>query len=198
MLLHDSPKKKVSFADDFGGNLVTIHCITEISEHLLEKSLLITYDPFPTKWLIKQASKGKQKTPFKNISRPNIPPRQIGFQQPSSDYLRFQKNLEKKNVALENVVLKSNPDRIFGTIKVKNLAYEKSVFVRVSFDKWQSNSDIQAVYKYSNSAMFDTFEFEFEIPPFRPNESHIEFAVCYECCNVEHWDSNNGNNYVIL
>lgn len=117
MLLHDSPKKKVSFADDFGGNLVTIHCITEISEHLLEKSLLITYDPFPTEWLIKQASKGKQETPFKTISRPNIPPRQIGFQQPSSDYLRFQKNLEEKNVALENVVLKSNPDRIFGTIK---------------------------------------------------------------------------------
>src|SRR3569623_1484686 len=87
-LIPSSPKKKVSFADDFGDSLVTIHCIAEDTESLALEPLTITYDPFPTKWLLKQVSTEKNKKPLMAIPlNPFIHRKQIGFQQPCNDYI---------------------------------------------------------------------------------------------------------------
>jgi hypothetical protein len=68
----------------------------------------------------------------------------LNFSQPSSDYFKFRKQLEENCVSLENVLLKGF--EINGTIKVKNISFEKSVFLRCSFNKWQTHEDFPASY----------------------------------------------------
>ena len=66
----------------------------------------------------------------------------LNFSQPASNYFRFRKQLEESSVSLENVLLKGF--EINGTIKVKNINFEKYVFLRCSFDKWQTHEDFPA------------------------------------------------------
>ncbi len=68
----------------------------------------------------------------------------LNFSQPSSNYYRFRKQLEESCVSLENVLLKGFD--INGTIKVKNINFEKYVFLRCSFDKWKTYEDFPASY----------------------------------------------------
>lgn len=68
----------------------------------------------------------------------------LNFSQPASDYFKFRKSIEENFVSLENVLLKGFD--INGTIKVKNIKFEKEIFVRCSFDKWQSFEDFPAIY----------------------------------------------------
>lgn len=122
----------------------------------------------------------------------------LDFPQPSSDYLQFRQNLEKNLVSLEHCVLKEKA--FAGTIKVKNVSFEKSVTLRVTFDSWRSNLDVCCEYVKDTypSSYCDTFSFEVPLPAeLRPNE-HVEFAVCYRVDGKEHWDSNQGKNYLIV
>lgn len=45
-------------------------------------------------------------------------------------------------MSLENVIVKDEDSLVVGTIKVKNVGFEKEVVVRVTFDDWQSQQDI--------------------------------------------------------
>jgi hypothetical protein len=56
---------------------------------------------------------------------------QLNFAQPASDYLKFRSTVERQNVGLENVVLKNDLCKITGTVKVKNIAFDKQVCFRV-------------------------------------------------------------------
>lgn len=133
-----------------------------------------------------------------------------------------------------------------GTVKVKNLSFEKSVTLRLSFDDWSTFEDHPCLYKqhrasHSNSVrtadLFDTFEFDVELEP-DPNSppqqqpgasaqqqqtsidsvllknseaattseaakleqprERAQFCVCFKCDNGEYWDSNGGQNYVLI
>ncbi|KAM7392282.1 hypothetical protein PAMA_007410 [Pampus argenteus] len=122
----------------------------------------------------------------------------LDFTQPSSDYLHFRQSLERNHVSLERCVLKEKA--LSGTVKVKNLTFEKSVKLRVTFDSWKSHTDVACVYMKDAylSSYSDTFSFQVSLPDnLRPYE-HIEFAVCYEVGGCEYWDSNQGKNYRIL
>lgn len=122
----------------------------------------------------------------------------LDFAQPSSDYLQFRRSLESNLVCLERCVLR---ERAFaGTVKVKNVSFEKSVKLRVTFDSWASQADVDCVYvrdSYPN-AYSDTFSFEVPLPAQLPPHHRVEFAVCYSEGGREHWDSNHGNNYGIV
>ncbi|KAM9338523.1 protein phosphatase 1 regulatory subunit 3B [Symphorus nematophorus] len=122
----------------------------------------------------------------------------LDFTQPSSDYLRFRQSLEKNYVCLEHCVLKEKA--LAGTVKVKNVSFEKSVKLRVTFDSWKSHTDVDCVYMKDTypSSYSDTFSFSVCLPDgLRPHE-HVEFAVCYEVAGREYWDSNSGENYRIV
>lgn len=122
----------------------------------------------------------------------------LDFPQPSSDYLRFRQSLERNLVCLEHCVLKEKA--LAGTIKVKNVSFEKSVKLRVTFDTWKSHKDIDCVYMkdtYPN-AHSDTFSFRVSLPDELKAHERVEFAICYEVDGREHWDSNHGNNYRIV
>ncbi|XP_068191247.1 protein phosphatase 1 regulatory subunit 3B [Antennarius striatus] len=122
----------------------------------------------------------------------------LDFTQPSSDYLRFRQTLETNLVCLEHCVLKEKA--IAGTVKVKNVTYEKSVKLRVTFDSWKSHTEVNCLYVKDTypSSYNDTFSFQVSLPDeLRPHES-IEFAVCYEVAGREYWDSNQGENYKVI
>ncbi|XP_040915251.1 protein phosphatase 1 regulatory subunit 3B [Toxotes jaculatrix] len=122
----------------------------------------------------------------------------LDFAQPSSDYLHFRQSLERNHVCLEHCVLKEKA--LAGTIKVKNLSFEKSVKLRVTFDTWKSHSDVDCVYVKDTypSSYSDTFSFEVSLPADLQPHERVEFAVCYEVGGHEYWDSNHGNNYRIV
>ncbi|KAM4527131.1 protein phosphatase 1 regulatory subunit 3B [Odontesthes bonariensis] len=122
----------------------------------------------------------------------------LDFTQPSSDYLLFRQSLEKNLVSLEHCMLKEKA--FAGTVKVKNVSFEKAVKLRVTFDTWKSHTDVGCEYMKDTypSSYSDTFSFEVPLPAnLRPHE-HVEFAVCYEVDGSEHWDSNQGKNYCIV
>uniref|UniRef100_A0A915JP72 CBM21 domain-containing protein n=1 Tax=Romanomermis culicivorax TaxID=13658 RepID=A0A915JP72_ROMCU len=144
----------------------------------------------------------------------------LDFKQPASDYMRFRVKLEAKNVALENVLVdnvkeslnfpfsnhikcrESNLDdgsSLNGTIKVKNLSFEKFVFVRYTTDQWKTFRDESAQYVKPSSKhtsrpdLIDTFRFDFPIPEDDILHPNLEFCVCFRLSNREFWDNNNEN-----
>ncbi|XP_036385739.1 protein phosphatase 1 regulatory subunit 3B isoform X1 [Megalops cyprinoides] len=122
----------------------------------------------------------------------------LDFSQPSSDYLLFRQRLESQRVCLEHCTLKERA--LAGTVKVKNLSFEKSVKVRITFDTWKSYTDVECQYvkdTYTGTDR-DTFSFEVSLPDqVRPHE-RIEFAISYEAKGHTYWDSNQGENYRII
>lgn len=122
----------------------------------------------------------------------------LDFTQPSSDYLRFRESLEKNYVCLEHCVLKEKT--FAGTIKVKNVSFEKSVKLRVTFDTWKSHTDVNCEYIKDTypSAYSDTFSFQVSLPAELKLHERVEFAICFEVGGREYWDSNHGSNYRII
>lgn len=125
------------------------------------------------------------------------------FSQPASDYLEFRRRLDEGFVSLENVIVKESAETVIGTVKVKNINFEKEVFVRCSADSWMTQEDTFCTYiSNSNPAIpgsvkviYDTFSFKLTLPP---RSRKIEFCVCYRSDGKEFWDSNGGKNYVIV
>ena len=181
-----SSKKRVTFADHNGGVLTLIKYLTES-----------TYEPpkcLTSKNFLHDLMKNM------NISSPEKEQAdeeklELKFDQPVANYVKFKEKLEKDNVALENVAVKDQ-NCIHGTVKVKNIAFEKVVTIRVTFDDWKSYSEtpcdyVKSAYEIGN---FDTFQFNMQVPQYSDS---IQFCVCFKCAHEEFWDSNRGLNYII-
>ncbi|XP_043222005.1 protein phosphatase 1 regulatory subunit 3B-B-like isoform X2 [Amphibalanus amphitrite] len=176
-------KKRVVFADDRGQPLVQIRRMREPSH-------------MPPRWTsrflrhvtgVEAASSAPQEPRFR-----------LDFPQPAADYSRFCERLDANSVALEHAVYKEAEDRLTGTIKVKNLHFEKVVFVRVSENNWRTSRDVAATYVAAASGgaagatLYDRFKFEL---PLTSTTSRLDFCVCFRCPLGEFWDNNNGANY---
>lgn len=172
-------KKQVSFADHKGLALTRVKVFSEF-----EDSIDI---PLNIQELLRSALRVSDKDALV-----------LDFVQPSSDYLLFRHRLEQNYVCLEHCTLKERA--LAGTVKVKNLSFEKSVKLRVTFDTWKSHADVECQFMkntYTDEDR-DTFAFEVSLPSeARPHEG-IEFAILYEVAGVQHWDSNEGQNYGIV
>lgn len=118
-------------------------------------------------------------------------------------------------------------DKIKGEIIVANLAMEKRVIIRYSFDEWKSWNEIDATFSRSMIALkVDRFVFEISIPalsllvlPMQSCESmqsmplisslesssltemerriQLEFACRFECGGNVWWNNNKNQNYKI-
>ena len=111
-------------------------------------------------------------------------------------YLRdFWDQLRENCVKLENVVI--DHLKCFATVKVKNLGYEKDVFVRYTLNNWKTYQDLPAYYlKDSNSGYADTFAFELNVPD-KDEVQEVCFSIAFRCMEQEFWDNNNNKNYCI-
>ncbi|KAI9488601.1 putative phosphatase regulatory subunit-domain-containing protein [Zychaea mexicana] len=88
---------------------------------------------------------------------------------------------------------------VVGNCHVVNLAFEKHVTVRYTFDNWTTFTDIDAMYRESlaDSAM-DRFAFEFPWDTTATTKNHeqsLQFALRYFVNGMEFWDNNDGDNY---
>lgn len=174
------PKKHVSFADHKGLALVMVKMFSEFD------------DPIAVPLSIQELF-----TSTLNISHQESE-LVLDFSQPSSDYMHFRERLERDFVCLEHCVLKGHT--LCGTVKVKNLSYEKSVTLRITFDSWKSHADMDCLYvldMYSGTG-WDTFSFETDLPELVTSHEQIEFAIFYMVNGNTHWDSNHGQNYKII
>lgn len=170
-------KKQVTFADHKGQSLTQVKVFSQFSDPIL----------IPLNVQLALSSAVPLRTEEDRLV--------LDFPQPSSDYLLFRQSLERNFVCLEHCVLKDRA--LAGTVKVKNLSFEKSVRLRVTFDAWKSHADVDCAYVRDAypSSYSDTFSFEVSLPEELPPHECVEFAVCYEVDGRQHWDSNHGHNY---
>jgi len=106
-------------------------------------------------------------------------------------------------------------DRLVGSVAVRNLAFEKTVTVRCTFDGWASYVNVRAVYARSERAIrrseptqalvtvdFDVFEFSVNLPvrwrAIRGDRPRVELAVRYDVDGMTFWDNNAGQNYELV
>lgn len=180
----EKTKKKVVFADDRGLALEQIKFMTEPSH-------------VPPYWA------------FKIITSPILERKpapqpvdlwETRFVQPASDYIEFRRRITEECVALENVIVKQNECAVDGTVKVKNLDFNKEVFIRCSSDGWTTSEDTFCAFvecgplNQNRTSVYDTFGFRLQLPI---HSRRLDFCVCFKCKDVEYWDSNNGKNYTI-
>ncbi|EMD34337.1 carbohydrate-binding module family 21 protein [Gelatoporia subvermispora B] len=102
------------------------------------------------------------------------------------------------DVALEEWTLSQDGSAAHGTIRVRNLAFEKWVAVRFTLDWWQTTSEVTAKYISSLSdGSADRFSFTIRLADLlsRIEEKTLFLAVRYVVAGREIWDNNRGENY---
>ncbi|XP_074151961.1 protein phosphatase 1 regulatory subunit 3C [Sminthopsis crassicaudata] len=176
-------KKRVVFADSKGLSLTAIHVFSDFQE---EPVWDLQFDLLDL---------GDITTGLKLHEEKNLI---LDFPQPSTDYLSFRNHLQKNLVCLENCSLQEKA--LTGTVKVKNVSFEKKVQVRITFDTWKTYTDVDCVYMknvYGGSDT-DTFSFSIDLPLVIPTQEKIEFCISYNSGGHIFWDNNEGQNYKIV
>ncbi|XP_042344238.1 protein phosphatase 1 regulatory subunit 3C-B-like [Plectropomus leopardus] len=123
----------------------------------------------------------------------------LGFPQPSADFQAFRAKLAESMVILENCSL--TEQAIQGTVRVRNISFQKEVLIRITFDSWQSYRDVPCTYvkKRFGGPQTDIFEFDIAVPKVLDAKRKIEFCLSYlpGGHSEPFWDNNNGQNYSI-
>jgi len=106
--------------------------------------------------------------------------------------------VKQKKVVLREVDI--SPDLVIGTVVVGNVSsqHKKNVFVRCTYNDWNSFLDIPAGHLSSDdSASTSSFSFAVGVPRDFVKGDKLEFAVGYTGMGRIYWDNNEGNNYII-
>ena len=101
------------------------------------------------------------------------------------------------HVILESLVMAPDAKSVRGVVRVDNLAFEKWVAVRFTFDNWQTVSEVSGEYLESLSDKQDRFSFTIKLQDLYSSlENRVAFlAVRYTVGGREIWDNNDGDNY---
>ena len=104
-----------------------------------------------------------------------------------------------KQVLLECLYTKDSI--AYGTVRVHNCAYDKNVFIRLTYDEWETSNDIQAWHSMHNPHdNTDAFTFQITLSKFYDDligPKRVIFAVCLQAMSQDFWDNNQGWNYVL-
>ncbi|KFO34265.1 protein phosphatase 1 regulatory subunit 3A [Fukomys damarensis] len=172
-----SGSRRVSFADSFGFNLVSIKEFDSWELPSISTDFELRKDIFHTEECIL--------SPL--------------FDLPSSKEDLMQQ-LQVRKAILESTEYPPGSTSMKGIIRVLNVSFEKLVYVRMSLDDWQTYYDILAQY-VPDSCDGETDQFSFKIslvPPYQKDGSKIEFCIRYETSMGTFWSNNNGANYILL
>ncbi|PVF98326.1 hypothetical protein CPB86DRAFT_797456 [Serendipita vermifera] len=129
-----------------------------------------------------------------------------------------RERLGELDVRLQSIALSKDARSIEGSIIVRNLAFEKWVAVRFTFDAWATTSEVTARYVKSadeDDHVVDLFEFAIRLPDVlvvlarrhrrygrdakgeNLEERRLMFALKYIAAGREMWDNNYGQNYQV-
>ena len=185
-------KKKVSFADDQGCDLTEVRIANEPSDMppVLRPDVLEKLEQS----LSGELTCSNTDSTCTFLQTPPLMLSLINFQQPAADYLSFRGKVERLGVSLENIM--THDCRVAGTVKVKNLAYVKTVHIRYTYDDWKTFKDESTQHVIFTKTLYETFSFEFDVP--KVKQAVLEFAVCYNADGKEYWDNNDGKNYKVI
>lgn len=117
------------------------------------------------------------------------------FQQPAA-LGGFLDIIRDRHVSLENAAVTDPVTMtIAGSVRVRNLDFHKSVYIRYTTDSWRTYSDLQANYVENSCDGFsDKFTFTVFGNAMQVGE-RIEIAVRFHCKGQILWDNNYGSNY---
>ncbi|KAF9265864.1 hypothetical protein L218DRAFT_832699, partial [Marasmius fiardii PR-910] len=103
------------------------------------------------------------------------------------------------DVVLEELKLLPELSSVVGRVRVKNLAYQKWVAARFTFDAWQTTSEVTAKYVESASGNVDIFTFVIKLTDMlaRLEEKTMVVAIRYNINGREIWDNNGGKDYLV-
>lgn len=113
-------------------------------------------------------------------------------------------NLRKQlPVRLERTYLSADKQNLLGKIAVQNLAFQKKVIIRFTFDYWQTVSEVSAEYnsdvrKKQREENVDSFTFKIKLHDLANLETKTLF-MCIRYCvgGKELWDNNHGMNFQV-
>lgn len=105
----------------------------------------------------------------------------------------FHERFNHQCVALERCGTRDRA--VTGIILVKNIEFEKHVFVRYTLDHWKTSCDVETNYvPNSNDGVTDRFTFFLSLPKAC---KEMEFAVRFQTSSEEYWDNNQNRNYKV-
>lgn len=110
--------------------------------------------------------------------------------------LDFIWRVQEKKVLLENCSVNDSDNSVHGSIRVENLAFDKKVIIRYTFDNWLSHQDLTASFESSVSdGATDRFQFAIYLPDSFESGNFLQFSIKYSSNNHIFWDNNFGSNY---
>lgn len=176
-------KKRVVFADMKGMSLTAIHVFSNFDDDFYQKNDELQFDL------------SDLEAATLDLKITTRQPLALDFKQPSVDYLDFRNRLLQNSVCLESCSLLERS--LSGTIKVRNIGFEKSVLVRITYDSWSSFTDVDCTYMNNvySCQDTDTFTFSLELPAQVQPQKRVEFCICYRAQGQSFWDNNDGANY---
>ena len=120
----------------------------------------------------------------------------ICFPQPGA-LENFTQKVMANKLCLENCIIADLS--ITGIVRVANIGFHKVVRIRYSINNWVTFYDVMASYvQKSCDGPTDRFSFTISAPATVGPGSRIEFCISYTVNDTVYWDSNDGQNYVIL
>ncbi|XP_068161510.1 protein phosphatase 1 regulatory subunit 3A-like isoform X2 [Antennarius striatus] len=176
-----SAGKKVSFADTTGGDLV------DVKEFVANDS----EEEDSSRWEEEEAKYRKpQRDPTYHV--------RAEFDAPADGALLRAVRTNKVEVEQISEV-ENEPLAFSGVIRVLNISFHKSVYIRSTMDRWATYFDHPAEYvQGSNDGDTDRFSFKLSFaPPYTTHGSRIEFVVRYETSDGDYWANNSSMNYVV-
>ncbi|KAG8296263.1 hypothetical protein J6590_060260 [Homalodisca vitripennis] len=184
-------KKIVRFADVLGLDLADV-------KTFLDEVPTVPKSAFEDLHGIEMSSSPVTESPIATVTVVTPQPEKILvilFQQPSVQP-NFLDRVRENNVCLENAfVSDTSLFAISGFVRVKNIDFHKSVYIRYSIDNWRSFSDLQARYVPDSCDGFsDKFAFMLYAHTLNVGQ-RLEFAVRFHAAGAQFWDSNGGVNY---
>ncbi|XP_061762701.1 protein phosphatase 1 regulatory subunit 3C-B-like [Nerophis ophidion] len=182
--------KRVVFADSKGWSLAEVRVFSNEEEHA-------DLDPLPSlQGLWSMTEDGYSCTVSTCCPGTQLT---LGFPQPSANFQAFRAKLAESMVTLENCTVTEQALR--GTVRVRNVSFQKDVRVRITFDSWQSYRDVPCTYLQQRfgGPQTDIFEFDIAVPKVLDAKRKIEFCLSYSPGERgdTFWDNNNGQNYTI-
>ncbi|XP_078286348.1 protein phosphatase 1 regulatory subunit 3A-like [Rhinoraja longicauda] len=124
---------------------------------------------------------------------------QLDFTLPSSP-AELWARLREQGVELEAISRQADPLSVAGTVRVLNDAFQKSVQVRATHDRWRSHYDHPAGHlETAPDGGSDLFAFTLAFPrPCAARGAGMEFVVRYQTPAQVRWDNNRGDNYRLV
>ncbi|KAL0962698.1 hypothetical protein UPYG_G00344190 [Umbra pygmaea] len=173
-------RRKVSFADAFGLDLVYIKEFDSTDQTGGEG----TDTPEPMVKVNKEVDEYFLSSLFTVPSSPE----------------ELEQRLQDQKLELESIELLPGTTTLRGIVRVSNLCYNKSLYVRITLDSWKTYFDLLAEFvPGSSDGATDRFVFRLTlVPPFEIEGARVEFCLRYETTVGTFWANNNDLNYVLF